>query len=89
MRVVSNKEIREGLLVFARNVSTCFQITVYVYGDRPAPFTLYADDGRTLDYAAGRQNQIHLTWQNGEGRLTTEGDYHSPDRYKVTAWQRR
>lgn len=68
---------------------TCFHLTVRVYGDHPVPFTLYADDGRTLDYAAGRQNRIHLSWQDREGHLTTEGDYRGPDRYQVIGWERQ
>ena len=34
---------------------TCFNLTVNVYGDKPAPFTLYDDDGVSYDFEQGAQ----------------------------------
>ena len=65
---------------------TCFALTVRVYGDQPAPFTLYADDGLTSHYATGQQNQMHLTWKEGAGKIVTEGGYKGADRYRVDTW---
>ena len=38
----------------------CFNITVHIFGDKPADVTLYEDDGVTSAYASGEQNQIQL-----------------------------
>jgi alpha-D-xyloside xylohydrolase len=63
-----------------------FDITVHVFGDKPAPFTLYEDDGTTLDFEKGKQNQIELRWNGDHGTTTTTGDYHGPSRYKIVDW---
>ena len=48
------------------NGDTTFELSVRAYGDAPQPFTLYEDDGVSNDFAAGKQNQIELSWQNGK-----------------------
>ncbi len=65
---------------------TCFNITVNVVGDHPADFTLYEDDGLTLDYASGQQNQILLHADGANHSFTSTGDYHGPARFKITGW---
>lgn len=39
---------------------TKFEITCYVYGDKPAHAQLFEDDGTTFDYEKGRYNVIDL-----------------------------
>lgn len=68
------------------HTDTVFALTVRVYGEAPAPFTLYADDGETDSYVTGQQNQVHLAWKDGQGHLKTEGGYKGPDRYRVVTW---
>jgi alpha-D-xyloside xylohydrolase len=64
---------------------TCFNITVNIFGDKPASFTLYEDDGLTLDYAKGAQNLIAL---DGAGHsASSHGDYRGPARYKIAGWR--
>ena len=70
------------------SATTCFALTVRVYGDPATPFTLYADDGETYDYETGRQNHVQLSWKNGAGVITAQGGYAGPDRYRVTAWKK-
>ncbi len=67
----------------------CFEITVHVYGDHPALFTLFEDDGVTLDYVSGRQNRIELSWRDGKGSVTQTGGYHGPARYHIADWTDR
>ena len=65
---------------------TCFDITVSEVGDNPADFTLYEDDGVTMDYAHGGQNQVML---HGDSQsVSRSGNYHGPARYKITAWKK-
>lgn len=65
---------------------TCFNITVNVVGDKPTDFVLYEDDGVTTAYAKGEQNQIVLHAGDNHSDLRT-GNYHGPDRYKITGWK--
>jgi len=63
-------------------------LTVRAYGAKPAPFTLYEDDGISYDYERGMQNRITLSWTPGEGgKMERRGDYSGPDRYQVKAWK--
>lgn len=66
---------------------TCFEITVHVFGSRPAPFTLYEDDGVSYDFERGKQNRIGLTWEAGKGAEKKSGGYTGPARYKILAWK--
>ncbi|HTB83465.1 MAG TPA: TIM-barrel domain-containing protein [Candidatus Sulfotelmatobacter sp.] len=63
---------------------TCFDITVNVVGDKPADFTLYEDDGITT---AGEQNQITLHADGDNRSAQRNGDYHGPERYKISGWK--
>ena len=67
---------------------TCFEVTVRVYGDQPAPIDLYEDDGITLDAAAGaKQNTLSLSWDGTAGQEKRQGTYAGPARYKITGWE--
>jgi alpha-D-xyloside xylohydrolase len=65
---------------------TCFDITVNEVGDSPADFTLYDDDGLTTSYENGGQNKI-LLHAGASPSVSSSGNYHGPERYKITAWK--
>jgi len=67
---------------------TCFDITVNIASDKPAEFTLYEDDGHTSAYAKGEQNQIQLHADGDKHSVQRRGNYHGPERYKITGWKR-
>jgi alpha-D-xyloside xylohydrolase len=69
------------------NGDTTFQLSVRVYGDAPQPFTLYEDDGTTNDFAAGKQNQIKLSWEDGKITEFKSGEYSGPARYRIVESQ--
>ncbi|MDR3691574.1 MAG: glycoside hydrolase family 31 protein [Fimbriimonas sp.] len=66
---------------------TTFRIRVKVYGDHPAPFTLFEDDGETNDYAKGAQNRIELSWGGSSGVVKRSGEF-SGRRYEIVGWDR-
>lgn len=66
---------------------TCFNLTVNIVGEKPADFMLYEDDGETTAYAKGEQNQIRLRAGNDNHSIQRNGNYHGPDRYKITGWK--
>jgi alpha-D-xyloside xylohydrolase len=66
---------------------TCFNLTVYVVGEKPADFTLYEDDGISTAYANGEQNQIQLRANGDNHSIQRNGNYHGPERYKITGWK--
>jgi alpha-D-xyloside xylohydrolase len=63
---------------------TCFNLTVNIVGEKPADFTLYEDDGVTTAYAKGEQNQIHLRAEGDNHSIQRNGNYHGPERYKIS-----
>jgi len=65
---------------------TVYELTVHVFGDAPAPFVLYEDDGMSLDYEKGRQNRLILTWDGTAGKVERTGGYAGAPRYSVVAW---
>ena len=66
--------------------TTDFDLTCRVYGDAPASFVLYEDDGETLDYKKGAQNRVTLAWNKTDGgKVSREGKY-SGERYHVSTW---
>jgi len=67
---------------------TCFEVTVNIVGERPADFTLYEDDGVSTAYARGEQNQIKLHANGGTHSVQRNGNYHGPERYKISGWKR-
>ena len=67
---------------------TQFELTVGVYGEKPAKYFLYEDDGVTFDFEKGQQNRIELTWDGQRVAASKTGDYSGPSRYKVIGWKR-
>lgn len=65
---------------------TQFEITVHVFGEQPAPFVLYEDDGVSLDFEKGKQNRIELRYSGNRGTESKTGEYVGPARYKVARW---
>ncbi len=65
----------------------CFDITVHKIGETPADFTLYEDDGVTTAYAKGEQNQVMLHAEGDNRTVRRSGNYHGPERYKITGWK--
>lgn len=66
---------------------TRYEITVHAFGEHPAPFILYEDDGTTLDFERGAQNRVTLSSNGETGTVTRSGGYDGPPRYHVTAWK--
>ena len=80
-----------SLLPLARPVEyvkndTCFELAIDAFGDHPDSFTLFEDDGISLDFEQGKQNRIELIWKNGHGESKKSGMYRGPDRYRIVAW---
>ena len=46
--------------------------TIKVFGGADGEFTLYEDDGVSLDYLQGRGTWTRMTWDDSEARLTIE-----------------
>jgi alpha-D-xyloside xylohydrolase len=67
---------------------TCFDITVCAYGDSPATFALYADDGITYNFEHGEQNVVTLTWDGANGTISSVGGYKGADRYNIVSWNK-
>ncbi|HEY2082649.1 MAG TPA: TIM-barrel domain-containing protein, partial [Verrucomicrobiae bacterium] len=66
---------------------TCFNLTVNIVGEKPGGFVLYEDDGVTAAYANGEQNQILLQADGDHRSIQRNGNYHGPERYKITGWK--
>jgi alpha-D-xyloside xylohydrolase len=66
---------------------TVFEITARVYGDKPVPFTLFADDGVSLDFEKGRFNKVVLSWQDGKGSIERTGKF-AGRRYRIVGWEK-
>lgn len=66
---------------------TCFNVTVYQVGAKPADFTLYEDDGETTAYTSGEQNQVALHADGKQHSVQRTGNYHGPERYTITDWK--
>jgi alpha-D-xyloside xylohydrolase len=64
-----------------------FNLTVRVYGDDPAPFVLFEDDGLSFDFEQGMLNRVLLEWADSEGKVTREGPY-SGRRYWIKKWDK-
>jgi alpha-D-xyloside xylohydrolase len=81
------------LLPLARPVQyvagdTVFQITVHVFGDHPAPFTLIEDDGVSLDFEHGALNRVTLSWDPARASGTVTRTTAWPGkRYDIVAWK--
>ncbi|MEI6074120.1 MAG: TIM-barrel domain-containing protein [Verrucomicrobiota bacterium] len=67
--------------------TTVFDLTVKVYGLKPAPFVLFEDDGESNDYLSGKQSRVSLLWSGTSGQIERRGDYTGPARYTVSQWE--
>jgi alpha-D-xyloside xylohydrolase len=65
----------------------CFELEVSVFGEKPAAFTLYEDDGLTYDFEHGAQNRIVLNWGGSAGSEEKTGSYKGASRYRVSNWK--
>jgi alpha-D-xyloside xylohydrolase len=65
---------------------TQFDLTINIFGDHPSTFTLYEDDGVSDAFSKGEQNMLMLDAKTQTAKRS--GQYHGPDRYKITAWKR-
>jgi hypothetical protein len=60
---------------------------VNIVGDHPADFVLYEDDGVTLDYGKGKQNQIRLHSDGAGHSAERAGNYRGPARFNIAGWK--
>ncbi len=66
---------------------TVFEITVKAFGQSPAPFTLFEDDGTTFDFETGAINRVVLAWSRAEGgKLERTGPF-PRRRYNIVRWE--
>ena len=66
---------------------TEFKIRIAVYGDNPAAFSLYEDDGESFDFEKGKFNTIVLSWDGNKGNVTRRGQF-DLNRYNIEAWDK-
>jgi alpha-D-xyloside xylohydrolase len=67
--------------------NTVFQVTVKAFGDHPAPFTLYEDDGVSYDFQSGTINRVVLRHTGGaRGKIERTGNYPAK-RYDIVGWE--
>jgi alpha-D-xyloside xylohydrolase len=67
--------------------ATVFEITVKAFGQSPAPFTLFEDDGTSFDFETGDVNRVLLNWNPGEGGRVERTGTFSGRRYKIVRWE--
>ncbi len=66
---------------------TVFRLTVRVFGSKPAPFTLFEDDGETFDFAKGAANQVTLRWDPKQGGTVQRTGNFPGRRYEIVGWK--
>ena len=66
---------------------TLFEITVKVFGQSPAAFTLFEDDGTTYDFETGAANRLALTWTPAAGGKAERTGSFPGQRYHVVRWE--
>ncbi len=66
--------------------NTVFNITCKVFGNDPAAFTLFEDDGLTFDFEKGKANTIELSINKGKGISNRKGSYKGR-RYNIKGWE--
>jgi alpha-D-xyloside xylohydrolase len=83
--------VKEGSIVpvatplnFVDNHSV-FEITCKVFGNAPAPFALFEDDGVTYDFQQGDFNKVILSVANGKGKVEHKGKFKG-NRYNIKGW---
>ena len=64
-----------------------FDLEVQVYGEDPASFVLFEDDGRSFDFEQGILNRVLLEWNEGSGTATRKGQYEGR-RYRINSWHK-
>ncbi len=65
---------------------TVFRISCKVFGDNPASFILWEDDGESYDFENGKSNRITLSVANNKEAIKKEGKY-AGKRYDVIEWK--
>lgn len=89
VEVVLNPEGIENIPLFVRNnsiipvadpvqfvaESTVFQINVRAFGENPASYNLYEDDGVSFDFEKGQQNRVLVGVKSGKVTVNREGDF--------------
>ena len=64
--------------------STVFEVECRVYGDNPAVFTLFEDDGVSYDFENGIENRVTLSFADGgKVKATSAGNYKG-QRYRIS-----
>ena len=66
---------------------TVFDITVKAFGQSPAPFTLYEDDGTSFDFESGAANRLVLSWTPAEGGKSERTRTFAGRRYEIRHWE--
>jgi alpha-D-xyloside xylohydrolase len=66
---------------------TVFNLTVKAFGDHPAPFTLFEDDGTTFDFENGAINRVVLLGHPVEGGQVQRQGTFPGRRYQVVRWE--
>ncbi len=66
---------------------TVFDVTARIYGDEPAAFTLYEDDGVSFDFENGAFNKVVLSWSDGDGQIERTGNFDGR-RYRIVGWEK-
>lgn len=66
--------------------NTVFDITCKVFGDNPASFSLFEDDGLTFDFEKGKSNIITLNVAKGKGSMKRQGNFNGK-KYVIKSWE--
>lgn len=66
--------------------NTVFDITCKVFGDNPASFNLFEDDGLTFDFEKGKSNTITLNVAKGKGSMKRQGNFNGK-KYVIKSWE--
>lgn len=66
--------------------NTVFDITCKVFGDNPASFNLFEDDGLTFDFEKGKSNIITLNVAKGKGSMKRQGNFNGK-KYVIKSWE--
>jgi alpha-D-xyloside xylohydrolase len=64
---------------------TVFEVECRVYGDNPAAFTLFEDDGVSYDFEKGAENRVTLSLGNGGEVKTTRAGNYKEQRYRISS----
>jgi len=79
----------QSLVPMARSVpfvadSTVFEVECRVYGDNPAAFTLFEDDGVSYDFENGIENRVTLSFADGGKVKATRAGNYKGQRYRIS-----